>query len=297
MLGWCCLILSVHLIVRMSAIPLALRNPQSLKSSASADCLTFTVIILNASYDNHFHVPSSCIEYVIDMNEKAKCTATSFPMTCVFQLKRNSASSASFLSVANETAFVSVELGGIYRGRRKPTNEAEMETWASNAIAKSLLFSENLYCKPATLSKPPPRQMDCDLCWAWYVPYPCNCNCRGWNQIDSLCHQPCHELLEFSFDSGAYCQKPCDRQGQLHGLTTGCGSGHDRICFFPGSHACVQRSVTGMVDLVEVLANLFPGSRAAFKAAGKAAKLAYKNGKAAALAAARKILTTQAKKL
>jgi len=293
MLGWRCLILSVHIIARMSAIPVALRNHQSLKSSVSADCLTFTVTILNASYDNHFHVPNSCIEYDIDMNEKAKCDKTSFPMTCVFQLKRNPASYASFLSVANETAFVSVELGRPYRARRKPTNDDEMKTWASNAIAKSLLFSDGPVCKPATVGKARPRHMDCDICFWGPFPHPCNCGCRGWTQILSLCIQPCHEHEEFSFDSGAYCHKPCDRQGQID-ATTGCGFGHDRKCV-ESSGDCAQLWATRIVDLVEVLANILPGVGTALKGAGKAARLAYKGGKAAALAAARKVLTTQAR--
>jgi len=290
MLGWRCLILSVHIIARMSAIPVALRNHQSLKSSVSADCLTFTITILNASDDNHFHVPDSCIEYDIDMNEKAKCDQTSFPMTCVFQLKRNSASSASFLSVANETAFVSVELGGLDRARRKPTNDDEMNTWASKAIAKALLFAGGV-CKPATVGKPAMRHMDCDLCWWGWVPYACNCDCRGWNQIGTLCSEPCHGRGEYSFDSGSYCHKPCDREGQIS-ATTGCGLGHDRVCV-AGSGDCALRWGTRILDLAEVLVNLFPGVGTSITKAGKAAKLAYTNGKAAALAAARRELTDQ----
>jgi len=202
-------------------------------------------------------------------------------MTCRFKLtKVNNATLKNLLSLQPARAASQVKKRKIKRPN--PRNEAEMEEWATTAVAKAILFMDNA-CKPATVGKAPPRHMDCDACWAWFVPYPCNCNCRGWNQIASLCSQPCHERLPYSFDSGAYCHKACDRDGQY--LTVGCGLGHDRVCVAT-SGDCFKRWMGRVVDVIGFLTNLIPGAGPSMKAASTAAKSSAHLGRKAAVAAA-----------
>jgi len=211
-------------------------------------------------------------------------------MTCRFKLtKVNNATLKNLLSLQPARAASQVKKRKIKRPN--PRNEAEMEEWATTAVAKAILFMDNA-CKPATVGKAPPRHMDCDACWAWFVPYPCNCNCRGWNQIANLCNQPCHERGAYSFDSGAYCHKPCNRDGQY--LTVGCGLGHDRVCVESSGH-CVNRWIQRTIDVVSLLANLIPGAGPSMKAASTAAKASAHLGRKAAIKAAAAALRTSAR--
>lgn len=296
------LILFALVIGRISAVqldslmPVALRDRQRfLKTAATDDCSTITVTIESRTDLPNLHIPDDCLGYETDGDPV--CDGEAFPMECTFNLKL--VADSTLLSMASQSAqsfnksFISEEARiWSLNGGSRPRSDGEMETWASKAIAKSMLVGDS--CKPATVGKPAARNFDCDMCWAGFFPYPCNCNCRGWNQVANLCFQPCHVRGRYSFDSGVYCHVPCDATGMIE-LTTGCGLGHDRVCV-KDSGSCALRWVSRVVDLVEVLMNLFPGGGTALKTAGKAAKEAAKTGgKMAAYTAAKAAIKNQAK--
>jgi len=194
----------------------------------------------------------------------------------------------------------SADLLEVGKARVKGKHDAQYE-WAAKAIAKSMMHSDA--CKPPTRGKDPPRHMDCDACMGIWgrrllgraspVPYPCNCGCRGWTQIANLCVQPCHEHGSYSEDTGAYCHKPCNREGQL-ALHTGCGLGHDRVCV-KDSGACVMRWVDRAWSFADIL--LFVGTAGASSGMKAAASTARTAGMKAGMKAMKSAMRASAKKL
>jgi len=288
MLRWGCLVLYVLVICSVSAVPVALRNHQSTIARGDDRCSSYTVIIASET-NTPFHVPDDCLGYEVDDSQEVVCDSKGFPMTCTFKLKKsvNSAFISNFLSETskNETAFVSSQSG-------RPRSEAEMETFASKAVLKALLVAGNP-CKPPTVGKPPMRHMDCHLCWSWGIPHPCRCDCRGWNQVGTLCSEPCHVRGAYTFDSGAYCHIPCDGDGLVAG-SVGCGLGHDRVCVADGG-ACVQRFAQRIVDFAEFLTNVLPGAGPAMRTAARAGRAVASQGKRAVMRAVKNSLVKQAK--
>jgi len=280
-----------NVILYVLTIKLSVANLQPVESveecqqGCSEDCSTYTITMANNNCK--LHIPEDCLNYEFD--GKGHCDGTTFPKTCTFTLKtippaNNNTTVDSFLSV---------------KSRRKPklpkpdqTNEEAMTQWATVAIGKAMLYFDTP-CKPETVGKPAGRHMDCDACWAGIFPYPCNCNCRGWNQVLNLCFQPCHERLPYSYDSGLYCHKPCDQPGQ-NTNTVGCGLGHDRVCM-KDSGACVSRHVMRAVDIAGVLMNVIPGLKAGFKGAKAAWTGAIGAGKGAGWRAAKDAMAGAAK--
>eukprot|EP00466_Bigelowiella_natans_P009621 jgi/Bigna1/90935/estExt_fgenesh1_pg.C_830044 len=176
--------------------------------------------------------------------------------------------------------------------KRVKGKHEEQYIWAARAAAKASLHGTS--CKPATNGKRAPRHMDCDACWWGFIPHPCNCGCRGWTQIASLCFQPCSDGHgEYSHDTGSYCHKPCDRATQL-ALPEGCGIGHTRVCVERGqcfSHI-VNNFVVPVAEILYSAATL--GSGTAAKAALKTAR---QSGMKAGMKALGKALQTGARNL
>jgi len=168
----------------------------------------------------------------------------------------------------------------------------KQQQWFSKAAKKQQEGESEGSCSPAYHGRSV-RGIDCDVCWNW-VPYPCNCNCRGWTQHTVDCWKPCsHYNDEYTQTVGLYCFKPCDREGQI-ALNVGCGiSPADRTC--AGSTGdCVMKYVNHVVSILDVLTSILSGGVAgAFKAAAKTAakagsKALAKAGLRAALKAAAK---------
>lgn len=111
-----------------------------------------------------------------------------------------------------------------------------------------------------------------------------------------LCFQDCSVRGDYQHDTGLYCHKPCDRDGQFH-LRTGCGAGEVRKCV-KNAGACVADILNKVVAIGEVLLNI--GTAGAFKAisaAAKAAKTSIKAGLALVKAAMKASAKALAKKL
>lgn len=237
----------------------------------------------------------------------ASCDSKDFPMTCKFLAEKFDVpeevqellqepvpkpSLAQILAAVNHTHEMSkINFKYGIKGAKKGKRDQQYQ-WAAKAYAKALLTADG--CKPATNGKPPARHMDCDACWWGFVPHPCNCNCRGWNQVATLCFQPCHENHhEYSHDSGAYCHKPCNREGQL-ALTEGCGHGHARNCV-ENAGACVSSILMKAWAFADVLIAI--GTAGAGSAITSAARTAKTAGVKAAMAGMRAAVKTSAKNM
>ena len=98
--------------------------------------------------------------------------------------------------------------------------------WAAQSYYKLFSAQSTNKCKPNWRERRD-RGMQCSTCrWAWFV-WPCNCNCRGWNQVGAVCYEPCGGgevgILKNCFES-------CSDTIALH---TGCG-------LIPGERTCVK---------------------------------------------------------
>jgi len=178
------------------------------------------------------------------------------------------------------------------QGKRVKGKRDDQYMWAAKAVAKAEIHGNT--CKPSTNGKRPIRTIDCDMCWAWFVPHPCNCNCRGWTQIAAVCVQPCSDGHgEHTHDSGLYCHKECSREGQL-ALNTGCGLGHDRVCT-EGAGGCADRHFNRIWAAFDVA--MFIGSLGSSAAITTSMKTARTLGMKAGLKALKSSLKKAAKKL
>ena len=174
--------------------------------------------------------------------------------------------------------------------RGKTTRQQQ---WFSKSAKKQQEGETEGSCSPASHGRSV-RGIDCDKCWAGFIPYPCNCNCRGWTQHTVDCWKPCsHYHDDYTQTVGLYCFKPCDREGQV-ALNVGCGlTPADRTCA-ASTGDCIMKYVNHVVSILDVLSTVLSGGVAgAFKAAAKTAakagsKALAKAGLRAALKAAAK---------
>jgi len=214
-----------------------------------------------------------------------------FPVTCTFRMEFHGDPGAQELIVndqGKETDMEEMLSTGKRRGKRTKQYE-----WASKAAKRMSYGEAEGSCTPKHHGRDV-RGMECDLCkWGW-VPHPCNCNCRGWEQKTVDCWKPCsHYNDEYTQTIGYHCWKPCDREGQL-ALNVGCGYGPlDRTCHASDGD-CVMKYVNHAISLIDVLTTVLSGGVAgAFKAAVKTAvkagtKVAAKQGIKAAIKKAAK---------
>jgi len=192
------------------------------------------------------------------------------------------------------------------QGKRVKAKRDDQYMWAAKAIAKAEIHGDT--CKPPTNGKRAPREMRCttgrrllgDPAFLAAANMSSrkllgrlSCGCQGWTQIGVVCFQPCSEHGAYTHDSGFYCHKPCNREGQL-ALRTGCGLGHDRVCT-DGTGGCVNRHLNRLwaaFDVAMFIASL--GSSSAITVSMKTAKTV---GLKAGLAALKSSLKASAKKL
>ena len=179
------------------------------------------------------------------------------------------------------------------RNLKKRGKTTKQQQWFSKAAKKMSEGEGEGSCAPKYHGRSV-RGIDCDMCWKWWVPYPCNCNCRGWEQVTVDCWKPCsHYNDEYTQTVGYYCWKPCDREGQLM-FNVGCGlTPLDRTCA-SSTGDCIMKYVNHAISILDVLTSILSGGVAgAFKAAAKTAakagtKALAKAGLRAALKAAGK---------
>lgn len=184
-------------------------------------------------------------------------------------------------------------------GKKRRGKRTKQQNWMSKAIKKMSTGEAEGSCSAKGHGRSV-RGIDCDKCTAWFVPYPCNCNCRGWTQITVDCWKPCsHYKDAYTQTVGLYCFKPCNRDNQL-ALTIGCGLVPGERTCHASSKDCAMKYVNHAISITEVLTTVLSGGVAgALKSAAKTAlkagtKVLLKKGlKAAFKVAAR----TFAKKL
>jgi len=186
-----------------------------------------------------------------------------FPLTCTYRMEFHGDPGALKLIANNQGEETDIE-EMLSKRRGKHTKQHE---WFSKA-AKRISYGENEgSCKPKYHGRAV-RGIDCDVCGFW----PCNCNCRGWQQKTVDCWKPCrHYNDEYTQEIGYHCWKPCDREGQL-ALNVGCGFGpYDRTCH-ASTGDCIMKYVNHAISIMEVLSTLLSGGVAgAFKTAIKTA--------------------------
>ena len=179
------------------------------------------------------------------------------------------------------------------RNLKKRGKTTKQQQWFSKAAKKMSEGEGEGSCSPKYHGRSV-RGIDCDRCWAGFIPYPCNCNCRGWEQVTVDCWKPCsHYNDEYTQTVGYYCWKPCDREGQLM-FNVGCGlTPLDRTCA-ASTGDCIMKYVNHAISILDVLTTILSGGVAgAFKTAAKTAakagsKALAKAGLRAALKAAGK---------
>jgi len=267
---------------------------------SNEECEKFEVTFTSDD-DVHFHTPDGCVGWGID-HEHTSCDKPKgeYPMTCTFYQNLTDTSAADEVMrqlTLNEPKMefdesLEKEYESLDRNLSRRGKTTKQQQWFSKAAKKQQEGESEGSCSPAYHGRSV-RGIDCDVCWNW-VPYPCNCNCRGWTQHTVDCWKPCsHYNDEYTQTVGLYCFKPCDREGQI-ALNVGCGiSPADRTC--AGSTGdCVMKYVNHVVSILDVLTSILSGGVAgAFKAAAKTAakagsKALAKAGLRAALKAAAK---------
>jgi len=297
----------------------------------SSDCSKRTFTITDKKHVPPLHASGHCLSWEPDESRPAVCNKASFPMTCTFTFKKTpnakadrliQAHLAGLTNAKDPTEIHQADVDDVddvdeldeddhdelfqdldqdlvdpnlflldEQGKRVKGKRDDQYMWAAKAIAKAEIHGDT--CKPPTNGKRAPRGIDCDACWWGFVPHPCNCNCRGWTQIGPICVQPCHEHGEYTHDSGLYCHKPCNREGQL-ALRTGCGLGHDRVCT-DGTGGCLNRHLNRIWAAFDVAAFIVSlGSSSAITVSMKTAKTV---GLKAGLKALKSSLKASAKKL
>lgn len=271
-------------------------NFRSRQVNADNDCKSFTVTFESREKSKNVHLPDtdSCLGFVIDQTKDGKCDRESYPMTCTFYTiderhKTNQEAMEFYFPVKNkynDTSRISDKVekllisdgqhlklknGLSSRGKKRRGKKDDQYEWVAEAAKKILEADTEKACAPSWKGRQT-RSIDCDMCWKWFVPHPCNCNCRGWEDmfgLPGMCMSRCS--TEYRVDTKYYCWKPCDRDGQLS-LPTGCGfTPADRTCV-QSSGACLEKIANVVVSFVEIIAFfLTVGTSGAFKTAGKAA--------------------------
>jgi len=275
------------------------------------ECASLTVTLLsrNQSDKTKIKLSDKCAEegWAIDPLSKPQCTRDRFPMNCSFPAvledvprpgypkEKKVMSLAEMQDLVNHTYEMSKLKFHYGISATKKGKRDKQYQWAAKAMQKEMHVPDG--CKPATVGKPPGRVLDCDVCWAWFVPHPCRCRCRKhWTQVTLLCFEDCSVRGAYTHDTGLYCHKPCDRDGQFH-LRTGCGAGEVRKCV-KNTGACVADIFNKVVAIGEVLLNI--GTAGAFKAisaGAKAAETSIKAGLALVKAAMKASAKALAKRL
>jgi hypothetical protein len=205
------------------------------------------------SKQSKLQIPKDCPDYGFIPGEADCGGATTYPMTCTFKMKHQPKDENHMFLEEQEPKPKPESVGQIYSllqlsGKTVGKHDAQY-AWAAKAMAKATLAGDK--CKPATKGRAY-RNVDCDACWALFIPHPCNCNCRGWVDalgLPGLCNEPC--TGEWRDYDGSYCHKPCDRYHQL-ALRTGCGFFHDRVCV-KDTGSCLARWVNRAWSLVDIL--------------------------------------------
>jgi len=249
------------------------------------ECKEFQIIF--KSNDVHFHTPDGCVGYEIDHDNTVCDTEKGvYPMTCTFHQHLNSTIEldevlrhlSSIASDANSDSMTDKLLKAeeknqdifAHRHLKRRGRRTKQQQWVAKAAKKQSEGETEGACRPASHGRSV-RGMDCDLCWGW-VPYPCNCNCRGWTQHSIDCWRPCsHYNDEYTQTLGLYCVKPCDREGQI-ALNVGCGlTPADRTCV-KSSGDCIMKYINHAISILDVLTSILSGGVAsAFKTAAKTA--------------------------
>jgi len=275
------------------------------KPKLPEECESFQ-ITFNGDEDIHFHTPDGCIGYEINHNDTTCDTDEGvYPNTCTFHQHLNNtieldevlrrlssvASDTNSDSMTDKLLKAEEKNQDIFSHRRlKHGRYTKQQQWVSTAAKKQSEGESEGSCTPR-YERRATRGIDCDLCWKWLVPYPCNCNCRGWTQVVIGCFKPC-SLYNNAYTQGIdfYCYKPCDREGQIS-LNVGCGIGSlDRTCVKSGGD-CIMKYVNHAISILDVLTNILSGGLAvAFKDA------AIKAAKAVTKSAAKKVLKEILKK-
>lgn len=147
--------------------------------------------------------------------------------------------------------------------------------WAAKAFAKFQLAGDA--CKPETRAKPIGKPVDfsrCKVSWHFGENFRARCPCDvGYTDFGSLCYQDCtyHYGKDFTHDSGYFCHKPCNREGQV-ALRESCGIGHAMTCQHNGWD-CVKSIATKVWAIADVLIAVGTlGASSAISAASKTAK-------------------------
>jgi len=271
-------------------------HQKGLEVIVGKNCSSFRVTFKNKDdRQEQIHLPDNelCRGHIIDQSKTGKCDSNSYPITCKFDTidetnKIDKQKLKNYFPISAKSVEKSISFHeelDIEERTRRGKRDKQVK-WVGKAAKKIGAAQVEKACAPRYRGKDPPRNVDCDMCWKWFVPYPCNCNCRGWTDIPGLpgmCAQPCHEHPGYSVDTGFYCWKHCDRPGQL-ALPTGCGfTPIDRTCV-ESTEECVKKVANIVLSITEILSFFVTGPVAgAFKNAAKQAlkkgsKTAIKNG-------------------
>ena len=174
----------------------------------SKDCTSFMVTLKTKTDGENIHLPNngSCLGFVIDTTKDAECDRKSFPMTCTFytidkhheiddeakhfyfSVEKKSLDALKIddtfknLVISDEKPLTTKGniLGEehfqseIRRGRQRGKRDEQYE-WVSEAAKKMAEAVFEGGCSPSYTGRDV-RNVDCDLCWALFVPHPCNCN-------------------------------------------------------------------------------------------------------------------------
>jgi len=224
------------------------------------DCSSFTWTF-NTEKDTHFHMPTECPHHMVSEEEKAVCDPPDqFPMKCTFHLIDHSneyeENDGQRRMVADMDGFNHTSLEKVVSNERdlvsKSTTKKKSTSkhgnqyvWAASCITKFAFAQDITKCTPKWRGRNV-RGIECSLCWGFM---PCNCNCRGWDQVVVSCWEPCWG--EISQREGLYCFKPCSDTIELH---TGCGLIPDERTCVKNDEQCVNKYFNHVINIVDVAA-------------------------------------------
>lgn len=255
------------------------RRLDNCDAAPSAKCEKFEVTFASGD-DLHFHAPDCCLGWGID-HDHTSCDKPKgeYPMNCTFYQTFMDTDAKD--DVLRQLAFnepkmefdesLEKEEESFGRNLKKRGKTTEQQQWFSKAAKKMSEGEFKGSCTPKYHGRSV-RGTDCDLCWAGWTPYPCNCNCRGWDHIASDCWRPCsHYNDEYTQTLGYDCWKPCDREGQLM-FNVGCGlTPYDRTCA-SSTGDCNMKYVNRAISILDVLTIYLSGGVAgAFQTAAETA--------------------------
>jgi len=269
------------------------------------DCSSFTWTF-NTEKDTHFHMPTECPHHMVSEEEKAVCDPPDqFPMKCTFHLIDHSneyeENDGQQRMVADMDGFTHTSLEKVVSNERdlvsrstkkkKSTSKhGDQYEWAAEQYIKLLYAQDITKCTPKHRGRNV-RSMSCDRCHFW----PCNCGCRGWEQVVTTCWEPCWG--GYSLKVGLYCFEDCRDTINLH---TGCGLiPRERTCV-RDDHQCIGKYVNHAINIMDVAAFFYTGGtvstmKKAVTGALKIVKISTR--KAALKLALKKISSDMRKKL